>query len=77
VPLASCQLKNKETEMSKKKENSKSKPKVNPKLEGFEMEIDKFGEIKTSFDIDKLNEFLDENVEDKKLINREDNEEEK
>jgi hypothetical protein len=63
--------------MSKKKENSKSKPKVNPKLEGFEMEIDKFGEIKTSFDIDKLNEFLDENVEDKKLINREDNEEEK
>jgi hypothetical protein len=61
--------------MTKKKEVKKDKPKVNPKLEGFEMEIDKFGEIKTSFDIDKLNEFLDENVEDKKLINREDKKE--
>lgn len=62
--------------MSKKKENKKEKPRVNPKLEGFEMEIDSFGEIKTSFDIDKLNKFLDENVEDKKLINREDKEKE-
>lgn len=59
-----------------KKENKKEKPKVNPELEGFEMEIDSFGEIKTSFDIDKLNEFLNKNVEDKKLINREDQDQE-
>lgn len=63
--------------MLKKKENKKKKPKINPKLEGFEMEIDSFGEIKTSFDIDKLNKFLDENVEDKKLINRKDKKEKK
>ena len=62
--------------MSKNKKNKKDKPRVNSKLEGFEMEIDSFGEIKTSFDIDKLNKFLDENVEDKKLINREDKEKE-
>ncbi len=55
-----------------KKENKKEKPRVNSALEGFEMEIDSFGEIKTSFDIDKLNDFLNKNVEDKKLINRED-----
>jgi len=55
--------------MSKKESK---KPKVNPELDGFEMEIDSFGEIKTSFDIDKLNDFLNKNVEDKKLINRED-----
>ena len=55
-----------------KKENKKEKPKVNSELEGFEMGIDSFGEIKTSFDIDKLNDFLNKNVEDKKLIDRED-----
>lgn len=54
-----------------KKDSKKEKPKVNSELEGFEMEIDSFGEIKTSFNIDKLNDFLDKNVEDKKLINRE------
>jgi hypothetical protein len=59
-----------------KKENKKEKPKVNSELEGFEMEIDSFGEIKTSFDIDKLNDFLNKNVEDKKLINREDQDQE-
>jgi len=57
-----------------KKDRPKDKPKVNSELEGFEMEIDSFGEIKTSFDIDKLNDFLNKNVEDKKLINREDQE---
>lgn len=51
---------------------NKKKPKVNPELEGFDVEINKFGEIKSSFDIDKLNEFLNENVEDKKLKDRDD-----
>lgn len=57
------------------KKEKKKKPRVNPELDGFEMEIDSFGEIKTSFDIDKLNDFLNKNVEDKKLINRNDSEE--
>lgn len=55
--------------MSKKQNKN---PKVNPELEGFNVKIDKFGEIKSSFDIDKLNAFLNENVEDKKLKDRDD-----
>jgi hypothetical protein len=61
--------------MSKKKETKKSTPKeekarVNPQLEGFDVSIDPFGEIKSSFTIDKINEFLNKNVEDKKLKDR-------
>lgn len=58
--------------MSKEKSDSNKKPKVNPKLEGFDVRINRFGEIKTSFDIDKINSFLNEEVEDKKLKDRED-----
>jgi len=51
--------------------NSKNKkPKVNPELEGFDVKVNSFGEVKTSFDIDKLNDFLNKNVEDKKLQKR-------
>ncbi|WP_185123731.1 hypothetical protein [Reichenbachiella sp. 5M10] len=46
--------------------------KVNPKLDGFELEINSFGEIVSSLDIDKVNRFLDEHVEDKKLKGRND-----
>ena len=52
--------------------SKKQKPKVNPKLEGYEIQIDSLGEIKSSFDIDKINKFLDEEVEDKKLVDRDD-----
>lgn len=55
--------------MSKKK---KKKPDVNPELEGFDVSINKFGEIKSTFDIDELNKFLNKNVDDKKLIDRDD-----
>ncbi|MEQ9424258.1 MAG: hypothetical protein RJQ09_07575 [Cyclobacteriaceae bacterium] len=48
------------------------KPKVNAELEGFNIKIDSFGEVKTSFDVDELNVFLNRNVEDKKLKNRKD-----
>lgn len=62
--------------MSKKKKDKKKEiknsPKVNPDLEGFEIKIDQFGEIKSSYNIDKINEFLNKNVEDKKLQERED-----
>ncbi|WP_143962779.1 hypothetical protein [Litoribacter populi] len=53
---------------SKKDEN----PKVNPDLEGFKMKINSFGEISSSFPIDKINEFLNRNVDDKKLRDRDD-----
>jgi len=58
--------------MGKAKDKSEEKPQVNEKLEGFDVKIDRFGEIKTSFDIDKINEFLNKEVEDKKLRDRED-----
>ncbi len=47
-------------------------PKVHKELEGFDIEINSFGEIKTSFDIDKLNEFLNKHNDDKKLRGRDD-----
>lgn len=56
----------------KKTSKGKAKPKVNKELEGFDIEIDTFGEIKTNFDIDKINEFLNRTVDDKKLRDRKD-----
>lgn len=55
-----------------KKPKKEENPKVHKDLEGFQMNIDSFGEISSSFPIDKLNEFLNNNVEDKKLKDRED-----
>ena len=61
----------------KKQKNKKKevKPHVNPKLEGFEVKITKFGEIKSNLDIDNINAFLNKEVEDKKLVDRADYEE--
>jgi hypothetical protein len=50
----------------------KKKPRVHSQLEGFELSIDQFGELKSSMPIEKLNKFLDENVPDNKLDDRED-----
>ncbi len=62
--------------MSKKskppKKTSEKKPRVHKDLEGFEISIDQFGELKSNMDIEKLNAFLDKNVDDKKLAERED-----
>lgn len=63
--------------MTKKKKKQKEEPSVHSDLEGFKMEIDSFGEISSSFSIDKINEFLNKNVEDKKLKDREDLEQRK
>ncbi len=55
-----------------KKKKTDADPKVHEDLKGFKMEIDSFGEISSSFPIDKINEFLNKNVEDKKLKDRDD-----
>lgn len=62
--------------MSKVKSTTKSKqkPKVHSELQGFDIRINPFGEVISNIDIDKINEFLDDNVEDKKLTDREDGE---
>ena len=54
--------------MSKKED----KAKVHKELEGLDLKVDSFGEIKSSMSIDKINKFLNKNVEDKKLKDRED-----
>ncbi len=57
---------------SKKSKSDKKKPTVNKELKGFDIEIDRFGEIKTNFEVDKINEFLNRHVDDKKLRDRKD-----
>jgi hypothetical protein len=56
-----------------KKKDKKGKPEVHNELKGFDIKINEFGEITSNMDVEDLNEFLDENVEDKKLQEREDN----
>jgi len=58
--------------MAKKKNNSEKKPSVHDELEGFEMKINTFGEITSNFEVDKINSFLDENVQDKKFTEKSD-----
>ncbi len=59
----------KKTDKPSKKQG---KPRVHKELSGFEVSIDQFGELKTNMAIEKLNEFLNENVDDKKLAERQD-----
>jgi hypothetical protein len=48
---------------------------VHQELRGFEVSIDTFGELKSNMPIEKINAFLNENVDDKKLAERTDYEE--
>jgi len=63
--------------MAKKKTTAKDSKaaKINPDLEGLSVNINSLGEVVTSYDIDKLNQFLNENVDDKKLRDRKDEDE--
>jgi hypothetical protein len=60
--------------MAKKKTTAKDSKaaKINPDLDGLSVNINSLGEVVTSYDIDKLNQFLNENVDDKKLRDRKD-----
>ena len=49
-----------------------SKARVHKDLEGFEVSIDQFGELRSNMKIEKLIDFLDKNVDDKKLAERDD-----
>jgi hypothetical protein len=55
-----------------KAEKKEEKPKVHDKLKGFDMKINTFGEITSSFEVEKINSFLDEHVPDKKFTERDD-----
>ncbi len=55
-----------------KKEKPTPKPRVHEDLRGFEVSINEFGEIKGNMNIEDINEFLNKNVDDKKLLERDD-----
>ena len=66
--------------MSRKKKNketpSSDKPVFHEGLKGFDIRVNSFGEMESTFEIDKLNEFLNKEVKDKKLENKVEDEEE-
>jgi hypothetical protein len=55
-----------------KKKKKEEQPRVHEELKGFKMEINSFGEISSNLPIEAINAFLNKNVEDKKLKDRED-----
>ncbi len=54
---------------------SKKTPKLHEDLKGFDITVNSLGQIKSTMDLDSINEFLNKNVDDKKLAEREDFEE--
>lgn len=54
---------------NKSKKNKDNLPSVHPQLAGFNITINEFGEINSNFEIERLNQFLNENLTDKKLKN--------
>jgi len=60
---------------TKKHLKIKPKPRVHKDLDGLEVSIDTFGEIRSNMRIEKINEFLNKNVDDKKLLERDEKEE--
>jgi hypothetical protein len=54
-----------------KKKKKTDKAKVHEHLAGFDIKIDPFGELQSNFNVDKINEFLNENLEDPKFSEEE------
>lgn len=52
--------------------SKKEKARVHKDLDGLELNVDSFGEISSNMPIDQLNKFLNKNVKDKKLKDRDD-----
>ena len=57
-----------------KKKKKEGKPEVHENLEGFDIKINEFGEIISTLKTEEINEFLNENVDDKKLRERKEEE---
>ena len=52
------------------KKRKEKRAKVHQDLQGFDVKVNRFGELTSSVDVDRLNAFLNKNVEDKKLLDR-------
>jgi hypothetical protein len=50
-----------------KKMPKKGQPEVHEDLKGFEIYVNSLGELASTFELDKINSFLDKKVTDKKL----------
>ncbi len=48
--------------------------KTHEELKGFDIKVDPFGQMETNISIDDLNAFLNENVEDKRLNSKKEEE---
>jgi len=59
-----------------KKMKKKGNPSVHKELGNFDIKISSFGELKSNYQIDNLNEFLNDKIDDKKLVDRDKSEEE-
>lgn len=53
--------------MPKKLKNI-TKARIHPDLKNFDIQINEFGEVSHTLNIDDLNNFLNHNVQDKKLV---------
>ncbi len=57
--------------MPRKKKNiptpKTGRPSFHENLKGFDIKVNSFGEMESSFEIDRINEFLNKEVHDKKL----------
>jgi hypothetical protein len=53
-----------------KKMRKKGDPETHSELKGFDIKVNEFGQIVGSFEVDKINTFLNGSVEDKKLKDR-------
>ena len=51
------------------------KPKTHEDLKGFDIKINEFGEITSSYSVDNINNFLNDKEDDKKLKESNDEEE--
>jgi len=57
---------------SKKTKDSLESTTQATEVAGFNIKINEFGEVVCTHELDEINEFLDENVVDKKLVDRDD-----
>jgi hypothetical protein len=71
LPIAHCPLPSDNHIMPRKKKkpdtSKNTKPTVHERLKGFDIRVNSFGEMESTFGIDKLNSFLNEEVKDKKI----------
>ena len=46
----------------------KGNPSVHKELSGFDIKINSFGELQSNFNIEKINSFLNNEIDDKRIV---------